>query len=133
MKTITEIKAEQENKVTDLIKECLMFFAFSNEQFAANKTPLAEGDKYTTIGGGAYLPKSKVPVYIAGTEAIDKWYKDEIKINNARKALIEYELANHEAYYTGSIEDTLSSLGDDYTFSEVKAVYNQNLRAHIND
>jgi len=44
-KTLHEIKAEKETKVSELIKKCLMFFAFSNEQFAENKTPLQEGEE----------------------------------------------------------------------------------------
>jgi len=57
-------------------------------------------------------------------EAINKWYKDATKDANARKANIAYELANHEAYYTYEIEDTLDALGEGYTAAEVWAVFN---------
>ena len=56
---------------------------------------------------------------------IDIWYKAEIKANKARKQNIAYELANHEAYYTNDIEDTLQALGGDYTKEEVLTVFNQ--------
>lgn len=124
MKSLGEIKQEREDKVTDLIKECSMFFAFSNEQFATNKTPLAEGDKYVHLGAGAYMPKSKVDSYISGTEAIDKWYRAAVKDNKLRRQNIIYELGNHEAWYTNDIEDTLEALGSDYTAAEVREVFN---------
>lgn len=125
MKTIQELKKEKEQKVTALINESLMFFAFSNEQFAANKTPLQEGEKYVSIGAGGYMPKSKVSVYIDGIATIEKWYKAAVKANNARRDNIVYELNNHESYYTHDIEDALNALGGDYTSTEVTAVFNQ--------
>ena len=55
-----------------------------------------------------------------------KWYKSETQKNKALKVeLIRYELSNHEAYYTGSIEDTLNALGKGFTAKEVRAVYNK--------
>lgn len=115
MKTIPEIKKEQEAKLSELFKTCGVFFAFSNEQFESNKTPLEEGEKYVTIGGGGYLPKGKVTEFKDGMSALDKWYKAEIKSNKARKAHILYELNNHEAFYTHDIEDTLECLGEGYS------------------
>lgn len=103
-----------------------MFFAFSNEQFAENKTPLKEGEKYVSLGAGAYLPKGSVDKYISGIKEIEKWYKTTIKENKVRSENILYELCNHEAFYTCDIEDTLLALGSDYTQDEVQAVYNAN-------
>jgi len=123
MKTIPQIKKEQEDKVSQLIKECRVFFAFSNDQFNANKTELAEGDKYISMGAGGYLPKSYAQAWLDGMENLDKWYKAEIKANKARKAHILYELDNHEAYYTGDIQSTLDCLGEDYSEAEVLAVF----------
>ena len=125
METIQDIKKEKENKVNELITACLMFFAFSTEQFNENKTPKAEDEKYVHLGAGAYLPKSKVNDYISGIENINAWYKAEVKDNKARRQNITYELNNHEAYYTGDIKDTLSALGNDYTAEEVQKVFNE--------
>lgn len=123
-KTLHEIKAEKETKVSELIKKCLMFFAFSNEQFAENKTPLQEGEKYVHIGAGAYMPKGQVDNYLNGIDEIKSWYKKEV---NASKQIridsIVYELHNHEAFYTGTIDDTLDALGSDYTAKEVWKVF----------
>lgn len=125
MKSINEIKEEQQRKVDTLIKDCKVFFAFSNEQFQANKTPLEEGEKYVSIGAGGYMPKGQVEKFKNGMDNIDIWYKQSIKANKARKQNIAYELANHEAYYTCSIDDTLEALGSDYTREEVQEVYNK--------
>lgn len=123
MKTVNQIKDEKEQKVSELIKKCSMFFAFNNDQFNENKTPLQEGEKYVSFGAGAYLPKSQVDNFLNGSDNIDKWYKAEIKANKARKANIIYELSNHEAWYTMDIQDTLQALGEDYTEEEVKKVF----------
>lgn len=74
MKNLTNLKKEKDKRFNDLINECQMFFAFSDEQFAKNKTPLQEGEKYVALGAGAYMPKSNV----------DKWHNGSKKINYAR-------------------------------------------------
>jgi hypothetical protein len=127
MKTIGEIKNEQQKKVDELLTNCHVFFAFNKEQMEEGKAkhPIPEGEKYTRIPGGGFLPSSQVENFMKGIEDIDNWYKEEVKSNNARRALIEYELANHEAWYTGSIEDTMRVLGDDYTREEVWKVYRE--------
>lgn len=130
MKTIPEIKSEQEDKMSDIFKSHGVFFAFSNKQLDENKTPLEEGDKYVSIGSGGYCPKSKAKAFCAAMDELDKWFKAEIKANKARKAHILYELNNHEAYYTGSIESTLDCLGEDYSEAEVLAVF-RNKKAKV--
>lgn len=116
----------REEKQSQLFKDCLLFWAFSDQQFLENKTKLEPGEKYVHIGHGGYLPKGKVDQFLDGMEAINKWYKSEIKSNGLRTKKIAYELSNHEAYYTGDIEDTLAALGPDYTAEEVTAVFEAN-------
>ncbi len=123
MKTIGEIKLEKEKAIDNLIKDCLMFFAFSNEQFQENKTPLNDGEKYVSVGMGGYMPKSKVEQYLQGIKEINIAYKKAIKENKQREANILYELNNHEAFYTGDITDTMETLGDNYTKTEVQKVF----------
>lgn len=120
---LQEIKAEKERKVSDIIAECGMFFAFSNEQFDENKTPLKEGEKYARLGAGAFIPKSKLDQYLGSMEGLNKWYKDTVKSNKLRRENIIYELSNHEAWYSYDIEDTLNALGSDYTEAEVMEVF----------
>lgn len=128
---IQNLKKQQEAKVSELFTKCLVFFAFSNEQFAANKTPLQEGEKYVSIGAGGYLPKGKVDEYISGMKEIDKWYKAAVKeTKGMRAANILYELNNHEAFYTHDITDTLQSLGKGYTAKEVWKVFYANVEKY---
>lgn len=132
MNTLQSIKKEQQNRVNDLLTNCLVFWAFSNEQFAANKTPLQDGEKYVSIGGGGYMPKGKVDAYLNGMKEINKWFKAATKPAEIRKAHILYELNNYEAFYTGDIEDTMNALGSGYTAAEVWAVYHEKAeQAHL--
>lgn len=127
MSKYQEIKKQSEEKRTVLFKEVGLFFAFSDQQFAENKTPLTEGDKYVSIGAGGYLQKSKVDEFIKSSKAITKWEKDEIKNKKLAREQIAYELANHEAYYTGELEDTYDALGGVYTMEEIRQVYREEL------
>lgn len=128
IRNIQDINKEREEKQTQLFKECGLFWAFSNQQFAENKTPLKEGEKYVSIGAGGYLPKGNVDLFLNGMKEQDKWYKAEIKANKgARRANIAYELANHEAYYTGDILPALEALGSDYSRKEVLKVFNKEM------
>lgn len=127
MSKYQEIKKQSEEKRTVLFKEVGLFWAFSDQQFYENKTPLTEGDKYVSVGAGGYLPKSKVDEFIENSKAITKWEKNEIKNKKLAREQIAYELANHEAYYTGELEDTYDALGGVYTMEEINAVYLEEL------
>lgn len=116
-------KKKQEEGVNLLVKECGVFFAFSNQQFDENKTPLQEGEKYVDIGAGGFIPKSKLGNWLDGLSLIEKVFIDDIEKNNLRESYILYELNNHEAFYTGSIESTFESLVGEYTKDEVVSVY----------
>lgn len=123
-----QIRDQRKAKVSELIKKCRMFFAFSDSQLKERMSdnPLDESDKYVSIGAGAYMPKSNVEKYTNGCEQIDKWYNGIIKENNMDDEVILYELANHEAFYTGEIEDTYYALGCNYTKKKILEVYNKN-------
>lgn len=120
----TEIKQQYQEKLSKLFKECGVFFAFSNEQFIENKTPLKEGEKYVSMGHGGYLPKSKVDAYINGIKELNKWEKAEIKKEkDGIEQHILYELNNHECFYVGDIEDVVEILP--YSRKEILKVYNK--------
>jgi len=128
MRTIHEIKKEEQAKYDLLFKECGVFWAFSNEQFIENKTPLQEGDKYTSIGAGGYLPKSNVGKLTEGMKKIKAWHKAEIKKSKElRRSYILYALNNHECFYTGDYTDAFYTLGKGYTRKEVLKVYQSEL------
>jgi hypothetical protein len=98
---LQELKKQQEEANSQLFKECGLFFAFSNEQFEENKTPLKEGEKYVHVMAGGYLPKGNVDTLLKGMEANRKAYQKQVKALNLRLKEIAYELGNHECYYTG--------------------------------
>ena len=130
--TIHELKDQKQEKVNILIKQCRVFFAFSNEQFEEGKTPLEEGEKYVSMGRGGYLPSKQVKVFISGMDEISKWYKDEVKKQkNLRRDNIIYELGNHECWYTHDIEDAMRALGPEYTRKEVWKVFHQEREKQI--
>jgi hypothetical protein len=124
MKSIGQLKKEHQDKVTKFMDGCGIFFAFSNEQFVKNRTPLAEGEVYVALGAGAYIVKSKVSAYQSGMKQLTAEYKKEVTDNKLRKANILHELNNHECFYTGDVEDALDALGSDYTLEEVMEVFN---------
>lgn len=126
METYHEIKKESENKLSELFKECRVFFAFSNEQFAENKTELKENEEYVSLGMGGYLPNTSVKNYIQGLKDITAQEKEKIKEFNLEKSEILYELQNHEAFYTGDIEDTYFALNEKYTHEQIWKVYREN-------
>ena len=130
MNNLTEIKAVNEQKLTALMNECGVFFAFSQNQFEKNKTPKQEDEKYVSMGGGGYLPKSKANAWLEGCKELDAWFKEATKSAKIRKENILYELGNHECYYTGDIQSAVDALGDGYTYDEVLKVYCVGLKAN---
>lgn len=131
MQNLQQIKQNRQAATDKLLDDCGVFFAFSNQQFEENKTPLNEGDKYISIGAGGYMPKSNANKFIQGMKDIEKGYKSELKKSKElRRENIRYELANHEAWYTGDITDTLAALGKDYKAKEVWKVYHEEAAKH---
>lgn len=126
MKALGEIKQERESQISKLLLECGVFFAFSNEQFKENKTPLKEGEKYVHAGMGTYLPKGNLDKYLDGLKEVRTNFNKAVKENKQRKEHILYELKNHEAFYTRELEDTLQELGSGYNEQEVREVFNEN-------
>lgn len=78
-----------------------IFFAFSNEQFEENKIPKeAKDNEFISCGMGMFIHKSnkkKLDDFFATTE---KELKKELKEKTTIEEMIQYELINHECYYT---------------------------------
>jgi len=123
MKTIQELKKEQQDRYTELFKKCRVFFAFNNEQFEQNKTKLEEKDNYIHLGSGGYLPESQVRTYLDGVKEIGDWYRDEIKKNKLAEKEILHELDDHECFYTNDIDPAVQILP--YSEEEVLVVFNK--------
>lgn len=118
---------KRQKDINDLIEECGVFFAFSQSQFEEGKKKinLGEGEKLIAIGFGGFMAEKNVDKYLEGLKKIDLEFKEAMKDEEARKKYILYELNNHEAFYTGSIESTLDALGGDFIKEEVLAVFNK--------
>lgn len=112
MLTYVEFKQQVENKMSKIFNECGVFFAFSNEQFDENKTPIGDGEKYAPMGAGGYLPSKNVPMLNEKLEQMETWRKslfaEQVNLNEA----ISYELNNHEYGITYNISDTVRVLAD---------------------
>jgi hypothetical protein len=119
------IKKEKEKMTTELLEKCGVFFAFSDKQFDENKTPLKEGEKYVSIGGGGYMPKGSIKAFEEGMKAINSYGKQKVKKGNLQEAEILYELQNHECFYTGDISDVVDLFEGTYTVKQIRDVYNK--------
>lgn len=116
-----------------------MFFAFNKDQFDENKTyKNAPDDEYLPIGGGVYIhkvDKSKLDnFYNSIVPKLKKEFLDKIKMED----LIEYELINHESYYTNNYTEVSFLINDyyeDLTLKEVstkvKEVYERTKDKHL--
>ena len=127
------IKQQEQNKVDALLKNCGVFFAFSDKQFAENKTPLQEGEKYVSIGGGGYMPKSQVKNFTNGMAEIRKWKQSEIKRIKLEIKEIEYELNNHECYYTNDISVIVDMFKGVYSEKMIRDIFVKNCKIYAND
>ena len=113
-----------QEKQTELFNKTGTIFAFSQEQFNEK----AKKDiKYVNLGQGMLTPDEN---YIEVIETLEKIYKDSIKQDleeNGKDKIILRELLNHEAFYVGSIEDTIHKL-EDYpiTEDEISFIYQKN-------
>lgn len=134
MTNYTDIKKQVQDKYEVLSGECGLFWAFSNEQFAEGKlkNPVAEGDKYVSIGAGGYMPKANWQRFVDGQKEIEKWRKAEVKKAKATEVIL-YELNNYECFYTGEITDALEVLEPlGYTAAQVREVYHANREFALN-
>lgn len=123
MSSISQLKHEAEDRLSQLLKDHRVFFAFSDKQFEEGKTELKEGEKYVSLGLGGYCPDAEAKPFHEACDRNWKKYRGAIEEHGLRKELIEYELANHEAYYTGDIETTMMALGEGYEEEEIWEVY----------
>lgn len=121
--TIQEIKQQQSERMSKILKDNNIFFAFSNKQFEENKTPLKDGEKYASLFGGGFIPSSNLEAYKKQTNDLNEWFFNSIKENNLIESHILYELQNHEAFYTYDIEEAFNSLP--YSKEEVQKVFNK--------
>lgn len=123
-KTVHELIKAREVATSELIKDCGVFFAFSKSQYDEGAKELVD-DFYTATGFGGYLPSKNVSKYMDGMIDIFNAFEKFVNDKGLREEYINYELGNHEAWYTGDIDSTKSALIGTYTDKELWDVYNK--------
>ncbi len=105
----------------ELFEKLGAFYAFSTDQF---KKQRKEGVKYTGLGSGTIVPTENAKALVEGIKKVLEEGIAKDKKENGDEAIIIRELANHESYYTGEIEDTVDAL-DMYGYSKekIRAIY----------
>lgn len=117
-----EAKKEYDEKFNKLFNETGVFWAFTNAQFDENKTHKdAPDSEYLSVGLGGYIHKSNKDKLDNFNNVIapklKKEFTDSIDIND----LIDYELANHECYYTYEYSDAAYYVKD-YFDLDIKTI-----------
>lgn len=125
--TLTELKTQKQEAINTLFNDVGVFFAFSDKQLEEGKTKcqLLAGEKLAAVGGGGFVRLSMVDRLRDGVNSILAKFDKDVNDLGLREALIEYELYNHEAFYTFSITSTVEALGEGYTREEVADVFNR--------
>ena len=116
---LIEKKFDFETRRSEAFKKFGAFFAFSQKQFDEGKK---EGVKYSRTSYGLIIPEENV---FELKKALEEVNTEEIKHNLehvGKDALIDYELANHEAGYTYDPTDAYEAVAHyGITFEEVQA------------
>lgn len=107
-----EIKNQSQEKYNNLLTECRVFWAFSDQQFEEGKIKIGfretdPEEKLCRINGGGLLPSKNVDKMIRGMEEINKWERAEIRKYKQQDAEIKSELYNYECFYVGSPQEAI--------------------------
>ena len=120
-----------ESKQTEVFEELGVFFAFSNKQFEERRV---EGVEYVNMGMGMVAPKDNADEVMQRLEDIYQECIKQQKEEYTAEEIIEYELCNHECYYTYDITDAYETLKPrGFTYDEVVEVFQKNKHLHYDD
>ena len=86
-----------------------VIFAFSKDQFDRAKT---EGVRYAIVAPGCLCPTTNVDAFLSDHETIMTTAIAQDIEENGLDQIIFRELRNHEAFYTGSVDDTVEALAN---------------------
>lgn len=105
------------------------FFAFGMDQLKEKSKP---GVKYVQLGGmGLICPKANADELHEDMGRIIEEGQEQDLAENSKDAIIDRELANHECWYTGNIEDCVNKLhGYPVTELEIRARYQAGFEAY---
>ena len=124
--TIEQIHKEHQKKLSAMFEEFGVFFAFSKQQFEQSRKA---GVEYVSGFAGMIIPKDNVKLVDQRLEFIHKEMTTLICEHIPMEKYILYELHNHEAFYTGEMDDVLElakSYYPDCTLDDVYKVYRAN-------
>ncbi len=115
-----------EEAQTKVMREQGGFWAFSDKQFEEQKAEDLNIEDYTHLFGGLLCPKDNAKKLLDELDkVVSEGIKQDIK-ENGKDNIIRRELANHEAYYTGSIESTKDALaGYGFTDEDILKIYKE--------
>ena len=133
MKSLSNYIADEQ---TALFKKHKAFFAFSKEQLEQGKKEnnIDDDTELVQIASGMLCPKeNRRALRDEHADIVKRGIAQDIA-ENGIDAIIERELANHEAYYTGELEDTVQALhGYNVTYRDVLSVYKKTQSKHYDD
>jgi len=95
------------DKTSEVLNRMGAFWAFSDKQFKEQKK---EGIKYIDLGAGMVCDEKNAEQLVNEMEKVVKDGIAQDISDNGTQGIIIRELANHEAYYTGTIEQTAKAL-----------------------
>ncbi len=115
-----------EEAQTKVMREYGGFWAFSDKQFKEQKAEDLKAEDYRHLFGGLMCPKDNAKNLLDGLdEVVQKGIQQDIE-ENGKDNIIKRELANHEAYYSGSIESTEEALkGYEFTREDILKIYKE--------
>lgn len=111
-----------------------IFFAFSKEQFQENKIPKeAQDNEFIFCGMGGYIHESNKKKLDEFFKTTEKQLKKELKDNTTIEEMIQYELINHECYYTQEpfeiialIKGYYGEIPEEEIKSKIESIYSKN-------
>lgn len=127
-KTISEIKDEEQIKLSDLFKKSGIFFAFSTEQFNSQKQ---EGVKYASAGAGMIIPVANINNFNKEFDKLNEETRKQYDLYCTMDEYILFELYNHEAFYTCNLQSNFEAIRQEYpkcTMEDVGRVYYDNIK-----
>lgn len=124
--TIKQIHEEQQKKLSIMFEEFGVFFAFSKQQFEQSRK---EGVEYVSGFAGMIIPKANVKLMYERLDRIHEEVTALMREHIPIEEYILYELYNHEAFYTGEVDEVLKlakSYYPDCTLEDIYKVYQAN-------
>lgn len=124
--TIEQIHEEHQKKLSVMFEEFGVFFAFSKQQFEQSRK---EGVEYVRGVADMIIPKDNVKLVGQRLKLIHEEVTSLMREHIPMEKYILYELHNHEAFYTGEMDDVLElakSYYPDCTLDDVYKVYRAN-------